>query len=138
MSPIPKDAARKQRGGTGTVVLDVLTLYVKDSRVCHTGLGRYSWYKVKGEPGHKTYFISAYAPCGNDPMGKEAAYKQQARCIKQHGLWTDLRTMFCNDLSSLVWMWRKNGDWIVLIMDTNEHVLDGELCQRLASPEYGL
>ena len=86
MSPRPKYTARKQRGGTGTVVLDVLTLYVKDSWVCHTGLGRYSWYKEKGEPGHKIYFISAYAPCGNDPMGKEAAYQQQARYIKQHGL----------------------------------------------------
>ena len=35
-------------------------------------------------------------------------------------------------------MCRKNGDQIVLIVDTNKHVLDGELCQRLASPEYGL
>ena len=37
--PETKNVGRKQKGDTGTVVLDVLALHVKDSGVGRTGLG---------------------------------------------------------------------------------------------------
>ena len=43
-----------QRGGTATVLQGALSKYVKDSNVNHTGLGRWSWVKLEGEPGHVT------------------------------------------------------------------------------------
>ena len=53
-----------QRGGRRA-----LSKYVKDSNVDHIGLGRWSWVKLEGEPGHITRIVTAYAPCGSRASG---------------------------------------------------------------------
>ena len=50
-----------------------------DSGTEETGLGRWSWYKVEGEKGHKSYVITAYAPCGNATSKPRTYYKQHER-----------------------------------------------------------
>ena len=64
----------------------------------HTGLGRWSCYQVEGEPGHKTYVITAYAPCGNAKVGDHTVYKQQERFIQEKGLKTNPKALFRDDL----------------------------------------
>ncbi len=59
-----RNIGRYQRGETVQIHRDQLTAFVKDSGNNHTGLGRWSWYLVEGEPGHRTYVITAYTPCG--------------------------------------------------------------------------
>ena len=118
----------KQRGGTSTVIRDVLTAYVKDSGVDHTGLGRWSWYLLEGEPSHFTYVITAYAPCGNSDSGVSTYYRQSLRFIQKHGLRTNPKTMFRDDLLCLLRRWRTVGRRVMLMMDANEHVTEGIMC----------
>ena len=60
-----KNMGRSMRGGTATVLTQHLSSYVKDCDTDYTGLGRWSWYLLEGEPGHRTRVITAYAPCGS-------------------------------------------------------------------------
>ena len=52
-----------------------------DSGSDHIGLGGWSWYLVEGEPGHRTYVITAYVPYGNIGVVDHTVYKQQERYI---------------------------------------------------------
>ena len=47
-----KNIGRYQRGGTATTLRDQLAAFVIDLGNDHTGLGRWSWYLLEGEPGH--------------------------------------------------------------------------------------
>ena len=133
-----KNIGRKQRGGTAFIIFDELAAFVKDTGTDHTKLGRYSWFKVEGEPGHVTYFINAYAPCGNDSVGEATNYKQHCRYIQRNRLNTTPQEMFRNDLLSIISLWRGQNARVVLMMDANEHVIDGELCKRLRSKDIGM
>ena len=77
-----KEVGNKQRGGTSTIIKDSLSAYVKTSGTDHTGLGRWSWYLLEGEPSHFTYVITAYAPCGNKDSGDATYFKQNERYIQ--------------------------------------------------------
>ena len=70
-----KRVGNTQRGGTGTVVTGALAKYVKDYGVDYTGLGRWSWFKLEGEPGHCTRVVTAYAPTGSKSSGTLTYYK---------------------------------------------------------------
>ena len=39
--------------------------------------------------------------------------------------------MFCDDLLQQLTVWKSQGDRILLLMDANEHVLDGTFTRRL-------
>ena len=81
-----KNTGDTQRGGTGTVVNGLMAKYVRDSGVDHTGLGRWSWFKLEGEPGHRTRVVTAYAPMGSKSSGLLTYYKQSERYIKKNSL----------------------------------------------------
>ena len=87
-----------QRGGTAAILRGPLLQFVKDQGNDHTKLGRWTWYKVEGEPGHVTRFVSAYAPTGEKSSGPKSNYKQQVRYIQQRGLRTNLIKMFWDNL----------------------------------------
>ena len=109
-----------------------LLQFVKDQGNDPTMLGRWSWYKVEGEPGHITRFVSAYAPTGSDGnSGPKSNYKQQYRYIQEKGLRTDPITMFWDDLCEALQQWRERGDRIVLMMDSNNCVHGGKFTKRL-------
>ena len=44
------------------LIREQLASFIIDYGINHTGLGGWSWYQVEGEPGHRTYFITAYTP----------------------------------------------------------------------------
>ena len=48
-----------QRGGTASIAHDALAKYIKDSGADHTNLGRWSWFRLEGEPGHFTRVVTA-------------------------------------------------------------------------------
>ena len=73
-----------------------------DSGSNHIGLGRWSWYLVEGEPGHQTYVITAYAPCGNIGVGDYTVYKHQEGYIQEKDLKTNPKIMFCEDLLAVL------------------------------------
>ena len=73
---------------------DALASYVIDSGQDHTKLGRWSWYRVEGEPGVKTRIVSAYAPTGSEASEDASYWKQSQRYIKNKGLKTNPKSMF--------------------------------------------
>jgi hypothetical protein len=133
-----KNIGRYQRGGTATILRDQLAAFVVDQGNDHTGLGRWSWYKVEGEPGHKTYIITAYAPCGNTKVGDHTVYKQQERFIQEKGLKTNPKALFREDLLQVLRRWRGQGDRVILIMDANENVIHGPMCKQLAKEDINM
>ena len=81
-----------QRGGIAALLRGPLTQFVKDQGNDHRKLGRWSWYKVEGEAGHITRFVSAYAPVGSrGGSGPKSNYKQQEQYIQEQGLRTTPR-----------------------------------------------
>ena len=93
-----KNIGRLQRGGTATVLNERLEPFVKDSGVDHTGLGRWSWYLLKGAPGHKTRVITAYAPYGDAKSGETSVCALHMNYIRQKGLRTNSKAMFRDNL----------------------------------------
>ena len=120
-----------QRGGTATLLTNQLAAFVIDSGTDPTGLGRWSWYLLQGEPGVRTYVVSAYAPCGNDACGDSTYYHQHKRFIQERGLKTNPKAMFREDLLTLLRKWRAQEDRVILMMDANEDVQDGAMCKQL-------
>ena len=74
-----ENIGKSQRVGTATILREGLTTYVVGSGTDETGLGRWSWYKVEGEKGHKSYVITAYTPCGKATSKPRTYYKQHGR-----------------------------------------------------------
>ena len=112
-----------------------LAAFVNDSSVDHIGLGRFSWYQVEGGTGHRTYFIPAYVPCMNTRVDVVTVYKQQERFIQEKGLRTDPKVMFREDLLAVLQRWQEKGDRVVLVINMNEHVIDGEMCKQLVDED---
>ena len=125
-----------QRGGTVTLTNDSVSTYVKDSGSDHTMLGRWSWYLLEGEPGHKTRVVTAYAPCGSESSGLSTNWKQQKRFIQNNAIRTrDPRQMFEDDLCQALAQWRAQGDRLILMMDANSNVHSGKFARRLAGDD---
>ena len=106
-----------------------------DSGSNHTGLGRWSWYLVEGEPGHQTYAMTAYMLCFNIGVGDHTVYKQQERYIQEKGLKTNPEALFRDNLIAVLRRWQAKGDRVVLIMDANENVLHGAMCKQLTQED---
>ncbi|KAL7536733.1 hypothetical protein ACHAXR_007367 [Thalassiosira sp. AJA248-18] len=92
-----KNVGHTQRGGTATLVTNQLAAYVIKNGTDPTGLGRWSWYLLEGEPGVRTYVITAYALCGNDSCGESTVFQQHERLIQEQGLKTNPKAMFLKD-----------------------------------------
>ena len=133
-----KNTGDTQRGGIGTVVNGLMFKYVKDSGVDHTGLVRWSWFKLEGEPGHRTRVVTAYVPMGSKSSGLLTYYKQSQRYIKKNGLNLTPKKMFKDDLCSVLKQWRVQDDRIILMMDANDNVLNGHIAKTLAKDGIAL
>ena len=119
-----------QRGRTATVLNGALSKYIKDANVNHTGLGRWSWVKLEGQPGHVTRIVTAYGPCRSKSSGTKTYYQQQRRYIQNNSLRTTVKKMFRDDLCATLREWRNQGDRIILMMDANDTVSDKQLSNR--------
>ena len=136
----PNKSGNKQRGGTSTLLRDQLSTYVKKTGKDHTGLGRWSWYLIEGATNHFTLVVTAYAPCGDGNIkttksNLSTVAQQHQRYIRSHGLKSNPKQMFREDLISFLTYWRKTGTRIILMMDANEHTLDGCMCKMLMEGE---
>lgn len=105
---------------------------VKDLGIDHTGLGQWSWFKLEGEPGHRTRVVTAYAPTGSKSSGLLTYYKQSERYIKKYGLNSGPKKMFKDDLCAVLEQWMVQGNRIILMMDANDNVLNGHIAKALA------
>ena len=92
----------KQRGRVATLLHNQLAGFTRGKGVDHTGLVRWAWTMVEGQPGHQTTFISAYAPCSNKSSGLTTVYQQHLRFIQKNSLKTNPKLMFHDDLIDFI------------------------------------
>lgn len=119
-----------QPGGTAVVVREQLTGFIKDRGKDERELGMFSWYSTEGKDGFKTVFISAYAPCS--APGSSTYYQHMIRYIQEQGLNTNPKDLFRYSVVHFIQSMRAKKHRIVLMMDSNENVVDGFLSKRLA------
>ncbi len=80
-----------------------------------------------------TRIISTYNPCKNKNVNSGTTYQQQWHYFitKQKDLTCPL-ILFRHDLAKQLQKWREDGDKIILFMDHNKHVIEGNLSKALA------
>ena len=122
---------KHQMGGTGIIAVNEINEYCKKSGTDFRGLGRWSWFVLEGSPEHRTRVLSVYHVGKAKPQGPKRYYQQHLRYIQNKGLHTNPYDMFCDDLLRQLRVWKKEGDMILLMMDANEHVLDGPFTRQL-------
>ena len=134
---------RYQHGGTLAAAFTRLTPFVLGTGEDRTGLGRWSWVYV-GTEGRKTRLISAYQPCRSPEDKKKqrrfpdgtrrkrmTVWAQHRRYFRKRGIFHNPRSMFSKQLVAQLRQWRAAGDELILYIDANEHLYDGNLAQIL-------
>jgi hypothetical protein len=100
-----------------------------------TGLGRWTWQRLQGKQGRFLRVVTAYRPVVNKE-GMRSVWSQQRAYWIEKGVHCCPRQRFTEDLLVCLQEWVDAGDQIVLLMDANEDVREGELADKLA--EVGL
>ena len=86
---------------------------------------------MEGSLEHRTRVLSVYQVGRAKPQGPRRYYQQHLRYIQNEGLDTAPYEMFCTDLLHQLLVWQAQGDRIIIMMDANEHVLDGSFTRKL-------
>ena len=97
-----------------------------------TKLGRWTRTKIRGKNGIATVFVSAYRPC-HSPKVLKTVWLQQARYFKREEDIDnpDVHALFTQDLVKCLGELRDDGNNVVLGMDANDDVRDGELTKAM-------
>ena len=123
-----------QRGGVTCASVGTFSQFVKDTGADETGLGRWTWILVQGRREVKTRIISAYQPCLHEydkDNGFQTVYRQQSRYWQSQGVSECPIMRFREDLSKKITDWTTNGEKIILTIDVNEDVRDGNFAQMM-------
>ena len=81
-----EQTTEKQQGGTIISMMEFYSPYVEETGTDKTGLGRWSWIKLKGNNNLRTIFISAYMPCKPRKQSMLSNYAQQERYWRMNGV----------------------------------------------------
>jgi hypothetical protein len=131
---------RTQEGGTGMVAFgETASLMNRDnSGEDETGLGRWTYFEIRGEDGHCTMVLVGYCPCPNRKPDNGTSYQQTKHYFAhEHGIDVDPRRKFLEDLVALLEKWKGEGKRMVVMLDANEDVYRGEIGKCLTN-ENGL
>ena len=138
-----------QHGGVGTFALEHMAHRVVDSGRDISGLGRWSWVKLKGKgrstqthgkmgqdesPGNLRHVIavSAYRP--NPPgVGVSTVWAQHRAHLLATQDTREPRQAFLEDLATQLQHWRHEGNEIILGIDANDDLRNGVVTKRLAN-----
>ena len=97
-----------------------------------TKLGRWTWIRIEGKTDESTVFVSAHRPCkstsGIDTVwNQHARYYQDEREIEE----PDVHALFLVDLCKTLSNFRDFGHHVVLGMDADDDVRDGDVSAAL-------
>jgi hypothetical protein len=84
-----------------------------------------------GKEGHNVRFITVYRPCQSG--GASTVIQQHARAMASADDFRNPRLAILADLTQEMTKWKQLGDHIVLGMDANEDVRQGEVHDMLSS-----
>jgi hypothetical protein len=122
----------KQFGGTAVFSLNKAVHRVESKGGDPLNLGRWSWTRFHGKSNHHLCLISAYRP--NPPSGGPfTVYAQQRRTFNVAQDSRCPRSAFIEDLVQAIISFQNNGDHIILMVDGNSDMRNGDLASALTS-----
>ena len=110
------NASRSQPGGTITLARNAIVLNTSEDGADKSGLGRWSWIKLKGKNTCVTRVVTVYSPSGSG-TGPSTVYSQHLAHLQ-----SDPIASFWKDLGQEITEWQENGEQLVLMGDWNEDV----------------
>ncbi len=118
----------KQYGGTAIFTINNIAHRVADKGCDGSGLGRWSWTKLRGKKGHILTIITAYRP--NPPSaGVMGVYTQHTKCFNSINCDICLREAFLTNLKQEITLFQEAGSHIIVMLDGNEDMHRGLLSQ---------
>ena len=110
------NASRTQPGGTITMVRGAVALNTQEVGADGSGLGRWSWVKIKGKQDSVTRIVTVYSPSGSGD-GPSTVYSQQLSHLRE-----DPIKAFWRDLGKEIAEWQENGEQLIVMGDWNENI----------------
>ena len=89
-----------------------------------TGLGRWSRLQLEGHNNRRMRVISAYNPCRTSTSQFATVYAQQNRYFLSKFKDVCPRRQFRVDLCAQCQRWIDNGEYIILLIDCNENLIE--------------
>jgi hypothetical protein len=114
-----------QYGGVGIVTTQELSSRIIEYGRDPTNLGRWVWIRLQGKEGHTTRLVTAYRPC--ESPGASTVFHQQARGLSVNDDHRNPRDAILEDLAESIAQWQAAGDHIIVGMDANEDIRNGEV-----------
>jgi len=111
--------------------------YARKASVDPRGLSRWSSWQFFCNPNHVSRIVVAYRTCRLKAKGLCTIYQQQLRYIQVQGINCSPVELFDRDLAKQIKEWRKSGEWIVLVIDANDHLLPSKFYQQLQQEQTG-
>ena len=134
---IHKRFAKIQQWGTCMVANEEVSQYITSQGSDEEGLGRWSWMRLAGI-GAVTRIITAYIPCVTRKKSITATIAQQKRYRRLQGEYQCPRKKLRRDLVAKMLHWREEGDKLILILDGNENMKNGQLARMLRTPDLDM
>ena len=88
--------------------------------------------------GAATRIITAYIPCVTRKKAITATIAQQKRYWRLQGEYQCPRKLLRRDLVAKMLQWREEGDKLILILDGNENMKNGQLARMLRIPDLDM
>ena len=129
--------SQAQQGGTFMAIKEFNQGIVQSVGKDTTGLGRWCWIKLKGATS-TTRIIVAYEACRTRKCAQNATIAQQRRYWRIQGDKRCPRRIFREELVNLITEWREEGDKVVLFIDSNENMEQGQLQRMLQKQEIDM
>ena len=114
-----------------------VTQYITTQGSDEEGLGRWSWMRIAGD-GAATRIITAYIPCTTRKRAISATIAQQKRYWRLQGEHQCPRKLLRRDLVAKMIQWREEGDKLILLLDSNENIKNGQLARFLKHPDFDM
>jgi len=126
-----KSTSQSLSGGTGIVIMKALDPHVTEKTVDH--LGRFSSCKFDAGKGLVTRLVSAYALAAHAAATGNSIEQQHRQYIADKGLGNiSPRQLFESDFIKQLKKWLADGEQLIVCMDANEDVVDGDLSKKLS------
>ena len=96
-------------------------------------MGRWVWTLYKGKNNTRLRIISGYRPNPDYTDRPGSVYSQQERCLRAKQDDRNPRRAFIQDLATDLDLWMNAGNLIIIGMDANDNVRNGDVKEMLQS-----
>ena len=109
-----------QPGGTAIAAVNAWAHRTTTPGDDSSGLGRWSWIRIRGRDNHFLRVVAVYRPCKSN--GHLTTYQQQVRGLAKSGCLLCPKEKLLEDLKEQVLLWRSEGDSVIIMADMNDDV----------------